>query len=114
MDPMPMPALRKHVLYHPPVDIGQAKPAPLKLVVELFVIDAQQMQERRLEIEHVHALFSDVIAQDVGVPVDDDRLHAATGHPERKALGMMVPAEIVRRQLNLAVVGSAELSSPDD
>ena len=55
----------------------------------------------------------DVVAEVVGLAVDDALLDAPAGKPDGEALGMVVAAVVVARELALAIDGAAELAAPD-
>ena len=63
-------------------DIGEAVAAALEFVGEAFVIDAEEVEDGRVQVVDVHGVFRDVVAVIVGFTVGDTRLYAATGHPE--------------------------------
>ena len=54
--------------------IRQPEPPTLAFEGELFVIDAQQVQQRSLEIVDVYRIFGDVVAKIVGFAVGDTRV----------------------------------------
>jgi N-sulfoglucosamine sulfohydrolase len=62
-------------------------PAQLKNVAGALVVDAEQVQQRRVEVVHVHRVRDDVVAEVVGLAVDEPGLHAAAGHPHVKQRG---------------------------
>ena len=95
------------------VNIGQAVAAALEFVGESFVIDSQQVQERGVEVVDVQAIAGDVVAEFVGLAVHDAGLHAAAGHPNAEAAGMMIAAEI-RLNLALAIIRASKLAAPDN
>ena len=53
----------------PCLDVGQPIAAALVLEDEPLVIDAEQIQQRGLEVVHVHAVANDVVAEVVGLAV---------------------------------------------
>ena len=65
------------------VHVGQAVVAALELVRQLLVVDAEQVQDRRLEVVDVDGVLGDVVAEVVGRAVGDARLDAAAGQPAR-------------------------------
>ena len=121
-------ALRQYILDHMPMDVGEAEAAALVLEDELRVIDAQQVQDRRLQIvdvdgaggegvfggiERLAVVVGDVVAVVVGAAVGDAGLDAAAGHPDGEAAGVVVAAVVGRREGALRVAGAAELAAPD-
>ena len=92
-----MTALRKGCLceqffHHPAVDVGQAEIAAGVAVGELFVVEAQQVQDRRVQIVDVDVVLDGREAELVGGAVDVAALHAAAGQPHREAVVIVVAA----------------------
>src|SRR5262249_18031675 len=96
------------------LDAGEADVEALELVRQTLVVDAEAVQDRRVQIVNVHGVVDDVVTKVVGLAVDDARLDAAAGHPDREATRVMIAAVVVARQLALAVDRAAELAAPDD
>ena len=64
---------RQNPTHHLAVNIGQPEIAPLKTIRELFVIDAQAMENGRVLIVNVHRVLDDVVAVVVRFAVGDAR-----------------------------------------
>ena len=64
------------------VDIGEPEIATSGAIRELFVIEAEQVQDRRLHIVNVDGIFDDVKTEFIRRTVADARLHAAAREPE--------------------------------
>ena len=94
--------------------IGQAKTAPLILERQPLVVDAQQVQDRCMEIVNVNGVLGDVVAVRIGRSVARAAFDTAPGHPHREAARMMVAAKVIPRQLALAIVGAAKLATPNN
>ncbi len=77
------------------VNVGQPVVAAFVAVGELFVIDAHQVQQRGVEVMHMHGIAHDVVAKLVGLAVDEPALEAAAGHPDGEAARMVIAPEIV-------------------
>ena len=75
-------------------DVGEAEVAALEAVGELRVVEAQQVQQRGVQIVDVDAVFDDVEAEVVGSAEREARLDAAAGHPIGEGVGMMVAAVV--------------------
>ena len=67
-----------------------------------------------MEIVHVDAALNDVVAVVVGDAMRVARFDTASGHPDGKALGMVVAPEVGGIEFALAVVRAAEFTAPDD
>ena len=85
-----MHASREDVLHHVPLDIREAEIAACIFVGQLFVIHAEQVQERRVQIVDVDFVLLREVAVVVGRAVRDAGLHAAAGHPHREAVRIMI------------------------
>ena len=106
--------LRQKIMNNLPMHIREPIAPALVLVGEPFVFDAEQVEERGLEVVHMHRIFDDVVAELVRLPVGEAGLDAAAGHPDGKTAGVVVAAVIVFGELALRVVGPAKLAAPDD
>ena len=53
----------------------------LELERQPLVVDAQAVQDRGVQVVDVDRVLDDVVAEVVGLAVDDARLDAAAGHP---------------------------------
>ena len=73
-------------------DIGQAEVAAGVAVGEAFVIEAEQVQDRGVQVVNVDLVLGRVVAVVVGAAVAQAALHAAAGQPHRKAFGVVVAA----------------------
>ena len=71
------------------MDVGQAKVSAGVTKGEAFVIQAQDVQDRRVKVVHVDGVFFDVITYVVGLAIGT-RLDAGAGHPHGEGMGMMV------------------------
>ena len=78
-------------------DVGQAEIAAGVAIGQLLVVQAQQVQDRRVQIVDVDLVFDGVIAVFVGGAVAHARLHAAAGQPHREAVGVVVAAVVPLR-----------------
>src|SRR4051812_2416858 len=63
---------------------GRAFGPALMAVEEARVIEAEQMQDRRVEVMYVQAIRDRVQTDFVGAADDLAALHAAAGHPHRE------------------------------
>lgn len=77
-----------------------------------LVIDAQLMQERRVQVVNMHWIARDVVSEIIGFTVHIPPAHAAAGHPHGEASGMVVAAEIIWLNGPLAVRGSPKFTAP--
>ena len=97
------------------VDVGEAVVTALEFEGELFVVDAEEMKNRCLEIVDVDFVLDGVKADVVAFSVSHPGLHAAAGHPDGVSVGMMIAAPlgaVVKGALNEG--RASEFAGPDD
>ena len=90
--------------------VGQAEVAAGVAVGELFVVEAQQVQDRGVQVVDVDLVFDGGEAEFVGGAVDVAALDAAAGQPHGEAV-VVVVAAVEARQLGDR--RAAELAAPD-
>ncbi len=73
--------------------VGQTEMAALDFIGQAFVVDAEQVQHRRLEIVDVDGVLGRVVGEVVGLAEREAAFDAAAGHPDREDVGVMVSAE---------------------
>ena len=83
--------LRQKSLDDVAVDVGQAEVAALEAVRQPLVVQAQAVEQRRVEVVDVNGVADDVVAVVVGVAVGDPRLDAAADEVQ-----LMLPETGVR------------------
>src|SRR5688572_14376795 len=88
--------------------------ASLELVRQPRMIYTKAMQQRRVEIMHVHGIARDVIAEVVRLSMRVAPADATAREPQGEAARMMVAPVVIRGQPPLAVNGATEFSTPDD
>ena len=91
------------------VDVGEAVVAAAVTVGEAFVIEAQAVEEGRVEVVDVDGVLDGFGAVVVGASVGEAALDSASGHPDREALVVVIAAILLA-----AVGGAAELAAPED
>ncbi len=102
----------KDIFHHVAVHVGQPIVAALVLERELRVVDAEQVQDRGLQVvdvdgagrelvfgwrDWVAVVVGDVVAVVVGAAVGEAGLDAAAGEPDGEAAGVVVAAVVGRR-----------------
>ncbi len=65
---------RQDLLDHLPVHVGEPEVAAGVVEGELLVVEAEKVEDRRLEVVHVHRVLGDVEAQVVGGAVGQSRV----------------------------------------
>ncbi len=73
------------------------------------MIQAQQVQHRRVQIVQMDFILHGVVAVIVGRAVAESRLHAAAGHPHRIAMRVVVAAVVTLRRRR-----ATKFTSPQD
>ena len=93
------------------MDVGQAEISALETIGQLGVVEAEQVQDRGVQVVHVNEVLYDVEAEIVGCPDGDAGFDTAAGQPHRKGVGMMIAAIIV---VTLNHGSAAEFTAPHD
>jgi len=87
--------IRKHssgenVVHYVSVDVGQSEVAALMTVGHPFMIDAELIQDRRVQVVNVDWVFDDVVTEVVGLSVDSPAFDSGSCHPLCVASRMVV------------------------
>ena len=95
--------------------IGQSKIPTLKSIRQAFVVDPQQVHDRRLKVMNVTRIFCHIKGQLVRLPIRKPTLCSATCHPKGERIRMMV-ATPTRAIIDVALNerGSTKLAAPND
>src|SRR5262245_18263770 len=80
---------------------------------EPLVVEAEQVQDGRVEIADVDWILDNVVYEVLGLAVDGAGPRAAARHAHREATRMVVAAVIRLAQPTLRVNGPAKLAAPD-
>ena len=91
------------------MDVGEATVDAVVAVGEALVIDAEEMEHRRVDVIAVDGLFDGFVGPFVGGSVADTALEAAAGQPGGEPRGIVVSAEAA-----LTAGHAAELGGPLD
>src|SRR5207249_6642269 len=76
-------------------------------------MDAELVQNRRLQIAHVYRIPDDVVAELVGLAVHDAALDPPAGEPHREAARVMIAPVVGVGQLALRIDGASEFADPN-
>ena len=106
--------LRQQRLHNFAVDVGEAEVAALVAVGELRVLDAHEVQDRRVEVVHMHGVADDVVAVVVRLAVRGAFSHAGTGEEDAEAARVMVASVVGLGERALRVDGAAKFAAPND
>src|SRR5579871_360000 len=83
-------------------NVRQTEIATLEFVSQLPMVDAEEMEDRRVEIVDVHDVRDGSVAQFVGRAVADASFDASARHPHRESLDVMIaPAPLDRKSTRL-------------
>ena len=83
------------------MNIRQAVASALVVEREPFVVEAQQVQKRRLKIMYVHGITGDIVSKRAGFAVNGACVHPSAGNPHRKTSRMMIATVVVYREFTL-------------
>src|SRR5262249_17979933 len=106
--------LGKNLPHYIPMYIRQPEIASLEAVRQARVLDAEAVEDGRVQVVDVHRVARDVVAVIVGLAELEAGANAAAGHPEREAAAVMIAAVVGRSECALAVDRAAGLAAPDD
>src|SRR4051794_16047740 len=84
---------REQLADHLALDIGQAEVAPLEAIGQLRVLQAEQVQDGRLEVVDVDPVLDGRETELVGGPQGQARPRPAAGDPHRRGVDVMVAAD---------------------
>src|SRR3954470_2231920 len=97
------------------VDIGQPEVTALETVGKFGVIEAEAMENGRLEIVDGDFILRDVVPEFIGGAIGDARLDSSAGHPHRKRVRMMIATDKIFVLRAIFVHrGAAKLTTPDN
>ena len=95
--------------------IGQPELAARVEMGQPLVVDAELMQDRRLQVMHVDRLIDDMEPKVIGRSIAEAPLHPAAGQPHRVRLRMMIATEASAEcGIVLDHRRASELATPDD
>jgi hypothetical protein len=94
------------------MNIGEPKIAAAVAVRELLVVQAELVQDRRVQVVDMDTVFDRVHAELIGRAVHHAALDAAAGQHHRKAGVVMVPSRLSVLG-RLSVRCAAKLAAPD-
>ena len=87
------------------VHISEPEIATLKSIGQFFVIEAEQMQNRRVQIVHVHFVAHDPEAEFIGFAKNGAGLDASAGEPHGKRIDVMIAYPITPQSEAAALIG---------
>ena len=102
--------LCQQLRHHIPMHVGQTEIAALEAVGQLGVVEAEQVQDRGVEVVDVDFVRRGVEAELVRLAERGAGLHAAAAQPHRETIRVMVSAVVA----SLDHRSAAELAPPDD
>src|SRR6056297_3534668 len=74
------------------VDVGQPEVAPSITIGQLLVVESQQVQDGRVQVMNVNAVFNGLKAKLVGRSMHIPAFNAAAGQPHSKAIMVVIAA----------------------
>src|SRR5437764_14980905 len=82
---------RQNILHHIALfHTGQPLIKSLEFVSQSPMIDAQTVQNRRIDLADMHRIFHHVIAEIIRLTIDHASLNSAARHPHRETSRMMI------------------------
>ena len=71
-------------------DIGQTHITTTESERTSSVVDTHEVEDRRVEVVHLHTVFDRLVTPFIGRTIDGPRFHAPTRHPNGKPVLVMV------------------------
>ena len=92
------------------MNVGEPARCAVVVIGEPFVVEAEQVEDRGVEVVDVDHVLDGLVAELVGGPEAEPMLDAGAGEPGGEALGVVVAAggSLLKRG------HAAELGGPDD
>ena len=90
-------------------DAGEFAVEAAEGVCELFVVDAEDVEHRGVEVAEVDWVLGDVVAEVVGAPVLDAGFDAGASEPDGEAAAVVIAAGVGVAESALAVNSTTEL-----
>ena len=94
--------------------IGEPEITALGPEGQPFMIDAEAMENRGVEVVDVNAVVHEVVGEVVGLTENEPALHTTAGHPQRETARVMIAPEALLAQFALAITRAPELAAPDN
>ena len=96
------------------VDVSQAVVAALVFEGEAGVVDAEEVEDRGVEIVDVDGVGGDVVGEVVGLAEGEAGFYSRAGEKDGEAAGVVVAAVVFGCERALAINRAAEFAAPDD
>ena len=96
------------------VNVSQAEMTALELEGELLMVQSQAVKHSGVEVMDVDRILHNIVAEVVGLSVDDPGLNSASGHPQSETAPMVISPMIIFGERSLAVNRATEFPSPDN
>lgn len=90
------PALRQDWLDHLAMNVGQPEVTSCIAESEFVVLKTQQMQQRRMQVVHMHTIHFRAKSKLVRRAVNRTALDASTSQPHRESIGIVIPPRRAR------------------
>ena len=92
--------------------IRQAEIPAAVPVRQLGMVESHEMQNRRVQVMHMHRVFSDVEPKLIALTKRETGLHSTAGKPHAEAVGIVIAAIFVGPGIVLDNRQAAHFSSP--
>src|SRR5262249_17845565 len=91
------PRLSDDLVYHAAGHISEAEGAALELIGKARVVDAERVENGRVQVVNVDWVFDDVVAEVVRFAEGYAGLDATAGQPHGEAPGVVVASVVIGR-----------------
>ena len=86
--------LVQNLMHDPPVHVGESVVPALEAESQTLVIDAEDVQQGRVQIVDVHGVFDHVVGEFVGLSERKAGLDACARKPPGKAAAVVIAASV--------------------
>src|SRR5437868_1939197 len=100
-------------LYQFAMHIRETEVAAFRPVGEMGMLDSEQVEHRRVQVMDAHRIADNIVAEIVGLAIDQPGFDPPAGQPDRETAGMMIAAEVAFADIALAVSRAAKFTAPN-
>ena len=86
--------LSENSFHQLPMHVRQSITPTLKSVRQSFVVDAQQVHDRGVQVVDVQSISRDVVSELIRGTVHGSCLYAATSHPDAETARMVIASKV--------------------
>ena len=107
-------SLRQYSFHQFSMDIRQAVVPSLEFVSQSFVVYAENVEQGRVQVVHMHRVFGDIITIFVSRSESDALFYSSPGQENGETTWVVITPVVGFGKRALPVNGATEFTSPDD